>query len=116
MTTGKLWELAERPDMPSEPTLRRLIRMRPDFPLIERGRRGRDYLLDLDAAAAFVRANWADARRAKQRRAAAERAADPQLHLPLAGSAAPAGQRAPPNEPAHPPSMPDQETPPCPTR
>lgn len=62
MAEGRLWQLAELDGMPSAPTLRKLIRDRPDFPLIERGRRGREYRIDLDQAAAFVREHWRDER------------------------------------------------------
>lgn len=62
MPTGKLWELAAIPDMPSEPTLRAFIRQRADFPVIESGRKGVAYVFDLDVAAAFVREHWQDSR------------------------------------------------------
>ena len=73
MPVGKLWELAAIADMPSAPTLRALIRERADFPVITRGRKGAEYLLDLDAAAAFVRANWRDGRAELSGRARATR-------------------------------------------
>ena len=60
--TGNLWDLAALPGMPSQPTLRAFIDARMDFPVITRGGRGRSYLLDLDAAAAFVREHWRDRR------------------------------------------------------
>lgn len=62
MRTGRLWELAAMADMPSQVTLRTFIRSQPDFPVLQLGGRGKSYLLDLDAAAAFVRANWQDSR------------------------------------------------------
>lgn len=62
MPLGSLWQLAALPDMPSQPTIRELIRARADFPIVERGRKGATYVFDLDKAAAFVRANWGDAR------------------------------------------------------
>ena len=79
MTVGKLWQLADRPGMPSEPTIRRLIRTRPDFPVIKRGRKGRDYSIDLEAAEAFIFEHWADARRARKRAASAVDPAQPSL-------------------------------------
>ena len=78
MRTGKLFELALIPDMPSQPVLRQMIRDRPDFPVIEHGRKGASYLLDLDAAAAFVRANWRDSRSEFSGVARASRANRPQ--------------------------------------
>ena len=60
--TGNLWDLAALPGMPSQPTLRAFIDARMDFPVITRGGRGRCYLLDLDAASAFVREHWRDRR------------------------------------------------------
>ncbi|VVT16405.1 conserved hypothetical protein [Sphingomonas sp. EC-HK361] len=77
MTTGKLWELAALPDMPSAPTLRQLMRERPDFPIVERGRKGRDYVIDIEDAAAFVRANWRDARSTLSGKARASRSHQP---------------------------------------
>jgi len=73
MPFGKLWELAAIPDMPSVPTLRQFIRDRPDFPVIERGRKGTSYVFDLDAAAAFVREHWQDRRPTLSGRARATR-------------------------------------------
>jgi hypothetical protein len=83
MPVGKLWELAAIPDMPSEPTLRQFMRARPDFPVIEHGGKGTPYLIDLDAAAAFVRAHWRDSRsqlsgRAKAKRSVVAAACAPQ--------------------------------------
>lgn len=58
---GTLRQLAARPGMPSEPLLRRLAVL-PGFPLVERGRKGKRYAIDLDAAEAFVRQYWSDGR------------------------------------------------------
>lgn len=63
MTVGTLADLAAIDGMPSEPTLRRLIAARSDFPVIRAGRSGARYQLDLDAAAAFVRNTWRDVRK-----------------------------------------------------
>lgn len=81
MTLGKLWELADLADMPSVPTLRRLMREHADFPIVERGRRGAEYVIDLERAAAFVRSHWGDARLRKTYGTEAE--ADQQISLPL---------------------------------
>lgn len=48
--------------MPSEPTIRKLMASRPDFPVLRRGGFGHTYLLDLDRAAAFVFEHWSDGR------------------------------------------------------
>ncbi len=52
---GTLTDLARRPGMPSEPTLRRLMFRHPDFPIVEAGRKGRSYRIDIEEAEAFVR-------------------------------------------------------------
>lgn len=62
MTIGSLADLGKLPGMPSLPSLQRFIAARPDFPVIERGRYGKPYEIDLDAAAAFVREHWRDGR------------------------------------------------------
>ena len=69
MNAGTLADLAKLDGMPSLPSLQRFIGARPDFPIVQRGRRGLPYILDLAAAAAFVRANWNDGRALDQRRA-----------------------------------------------
>lgn len=51
---GSLFELAELPDMPSEPKLRQLIRDYDDFPIIKRGTNGSAYEIDLREGRAFV--------------------------------------------------------------
>jgi hypothetical protein len=51
---GTILDLSRHPDMPSVVTLRALIARHPDFPLLERGKRGRGYRIDLEAAAQFV--------------------------------------------------------------
>lgn len=43
------------PGMPSEPTLRKLMAERPDFPIIARGSNGVAYEIELEDAFAFVR-------------------------------------------------------------
>ncbi|KUR74798.1 hypothetical protein AQZ50_17260 [Novosphingobium sp. Fuku2-ISO-50] len=52
---GNLTDLSRLPGMPSDVTLRRLIAIHPDFPILRRGSKGKSYRIDLDAAAAFVR-------------------------------------------------------------
>jgi hypothetical protein len=52
---GSLTDLARRPGMPSQVTLRKMIFMHPDFPILRRGTHGLKYRIDLEAAEAFVR-------------------------------------------------------------
>ena len=52
---GSLGDLALMPGMPSEPTLRKLMAERPDFPIVARGSNGVAYEIELEAAFAFVR-------------------------------------------------------------
>ena len=52
---GSLGDLALMPGMPSEPTLRKLMAERPDFPIIARGSNGVAYEIELEVAFAFVR-------------------------------------------------------------
>jgi len=62
---GTLGDLAAVPGMPSEPTLRKMIRENPDFPLISQGKNGVAYEIDVEAAVAWIKA------RAEEERAAA---------------------------------------------
>jgi hypothetical protein len=62
MNVGTLADLAKVDGMPSQPSLAKLICTREDFPVIRHGRYGRPFILDLDAAAAFVREHWRDGR------------------------------------------------------
>lgn len=76
MNVGTLADLAAMDDMPSGPSLARMIAARDDFPIIQRGRYGKPFILDLDAASAFVREHWRDGRNERRlRRLAAEQAA-----------------------------------------
>jgi len=59
---GNLADLGAEAGMPSLPSLQRFIAARDDFPLIARGGYGKHFVIDLDAAVAFVRANWRDGR------------------------------------------------------
>ncbi len=68
MNVGTLADLGRLEGMPSGPSLARLIAARPDFPVIERGRYGKPFVLDLDAAAAFVREHWRDGRNERRLR------------------------------------------------
>jgi hypothetical protein len=55
MRIGSLEDLYREPGLPSASTMRRIIRLRPDFPFIRAGARGCPYQLDLDVAGQFVR-------------------------------------------------------------
>ena len=68
MSVGTLTDLARLDGMPSYPSLMRLIAARDDFPVIQRGRYGKPYILDLDVAASFVREHWRDGRNERRRR------------------------------------------------
>jgi hypothetical protein len=67
---GKFPALCAMPDMPSPPTLRAWIGMREDFPVACRTDRRRDWVYDLEDAAAFVRAHYVDGRAVHRRREA----------------------------------------------
>lgn len=54
--------------MPSYPSLARFIAARPDFPVIQHGQYGKPFILDLDAASAFVREHWRDGRNERRLR------------------------------------------------
>jgi hypothetical protein len=77
MSLGTLTDLARLDGMPSYPSLARFIAARDDFPVIQRGQYGKPFILDLDAAAGFVREHWRDGRNERRRRrlAAMEEAA-----------------------------------------
>ncbi|WP_347269864.1 hypothetical protein [Rhizorhabdus histidinilytica] len=86
---GNLSELASlHPDMPSEPTIKKLIDDNPDFPIITRGDRGVPWEIDLGAAAEFIR----DLRRKEEERARARAAEVRQFGLDLLGPDAAAAQ------------------------
>lgn len=86
MNVGTLADLGQIAGMPSVPSIARFIAARDDFPVIQHGRYGKPFVLDLDAAAAFVREHWRDGRNERTvRRIAAmleAAAADPQRPLP----------------------------------
>jgi len=69
------------PGMPSEPTLRKLMAERPDFPLVSRGTNGVAYEIELEEAFAFVRGLEAEKRAVAESRNAEIR----QLGLELLG-------------------------------
>lgn len=68
MSLGTLTDLARLDGMPSYPSLARFIAAREDFPVIQRGQYGKPFILDLDAAAGFVREHWRDGRNERRRR------------------------------------------------
>jgi hypothetical protein len=82
MTLGTLDQLGKVDGMPSVPSLRRFIASRSDFPVVQRGRYGLPYILDLNAAAAFVRKHWRDGRNERRRLRLAAVPADA-VQLPL---------------------------------
>lgn len=85
MNVGTLADLGQVAGMPSVPSIARFIAARDDFPVIQRGRYGKPFVLDLDAAAAFIREHWRDGRNERTVRRISmmqEAAAAPQLPLP----------------------------------
>ncbi|WP_271299647.1 hypothetical protein [Sphingomonas sp. CV7422] len=68
MSLGTLTDLAQLDGMPSYPSLARFIATRNDFPVIQHGQYGKPFILDLDAAAVFVREHWRDGRNERRRR------------------------------------------------
>ncbi len=86
MNVGTLADLGQIDGMPSVPSITRFIAARDDFPVIQRGRYGKPFVIDLDAAAAFIREHWRDGRNERTvRRLATMReaaAAAPQQPLP----------------------------------
>ena len=86
MKVGTVLDLGKVDGMPSVPSITRFIAAHDDFPVIQRGRTGKPFVLDLDAAAAFIREHWRDGRneRTVRRLAATKEAAstDPQQPLP----------------------------------
>ena len=86
MNLGTLTDLAQINGMPSYPSLGRFIAARADFPVVQHGQYGKPFILDLDAAAAFVRENWRDGRNERRlRRLAAMTAAAPGEQASLPG-------------------------------
>lgn len=53
----QLGELAAVPGMPSEATLRKLVRENDDFPVVSRGKNGVAYEIDLERAVQWIRDN-----------------------------------------------------------
>jgi hypothetical protein len=85
MSLGTLTDLARIDGMPSYPSLARFIAARSDFPVLQHGQYGKPFILDLDAASAFVRAHWRDGRNERRLRrltAAENTARDKQANLP----------------------------------
>lgn len=86
---GNLKELSElHPDMPSEPTIKKLIDENVDFPIITRGDRGVPWEIDLGAAALFIR----DLRRKEEEAARARAGAVRQFGFDLLGPDAASAQ------------------------
>lgn len=63
---GSLGDLAAVPGMPSEPTLRKLIRENADFPIVSAGKNGVSYEIDVEAAVGWLKSHE-DAKRQAQR-------------------------------------------------
>ncbi|MGD9470624.1 MAG: hypothetical protein AB7G24_00835 [Novosphingobium sp.] len=80
--TGTLGDLAAVPGMPSEPTLRKLIKENPDFPVISTGSNGRAYEIDVAEAVAWLQAREEKIRAAERARSEEVR----QFALDLLGS------------------------------
>ena len=79
---GSLGDLAAVPGMPSEPTLRKLIKDNPDFPVVSQGTNGVAYEIDIELAV-----RWIQGRQEAERDAARANAAKvKQFALELLGS------------------------------
>lgn len=87
MNVGTLADLGQVDGMPSVPSIARFIAARDDFPVIQRGRYGKPFVLDLDAAAAFILEHWRDGRneRTVRRIATMQKAAEAAPQQPLPG-------------------------------
>ena len=68
---GSLGDLAAVPGMPSEPTLRKLIRENTDFPVVSAGKNGVSYEINVEAAVNWLR-DHEEQKRAAQRARSAE--------------------------------------------
>ena len=66
--TASLSELAAVAGMPSEPTLRKLIKDNPDFPVISVGKKGSNYEIDVEGAIAWLQAHEEQRREAERQR------------------------------------------------
>lgn len=88
---SSLGDFCAAPGMPSEPTLRKLIRDHPDFPVILTGKNGSAYEIDVRAAVA-----WLKAREEKEREALRARGEEVrQVVLDLLGEDAAAASAQP---------------------
>lgn len=67
---GTLGDLAAVPGMPSEPTLRKIIRENPDFPVVSVGSNGVAYEIDVEQAVLWLRKRQEDDREAARARSA----------------------------------------------
>lgn len=65
---GTLGDLAAVPGLPSEPTLRKLIRENPDFPVVSTGRNGVGYEIDVEAAIQWLKGHEEKRREAERER------------------------------------------------
>jgi len=68
--TGSLGDLAAVPGIPSEPTLRKLIRENPDFPVVSTGTNGHAYEIDIAEAIAWLKSHEEKRREAERARSA----------------------------------------------
>lgn len=78
---ASLGDLAAVPGMPTEPTLRKLIRENPDFPIVSIGKSGQSYEIDVEAAIEWIKAHEEKRREAE----AAQRNRVQQYALELLG-------------------------------
>lgn len=67
---GSLGDLAAVPGVPSEPTLRKLIRENADFPVVSVGKNGQAYEIDVEAAIGWLKAHEEQRREAERARTA----------------------------------------------
>lgn len=65
---GTLGDLAAVPGLPSEPTLRKLIRENPDFPVVSTGTNGHAYEIDIAEAVAWLKSHEEKRREAERTR------------------------------------------------
>lgn len=93
---GTLGDLAAVPGLPSEPTLRKLIRENPDFPIVSTGTNGHAYEIDIAAAIAWLKSHEEKRREAERERSATVQ----QFALDLLGADAAANVAQPGLSPA----------------
>ena len=93
---GTLGDLAAVPGLPSEPTLRKLIRENPDFPIVSTGTNGHAYEIDIAEAIAWLKSHEEKRREAERERSMAVQ----QFALDLLGADAAANVAQPGLSPA----------------